>query len=84
MSRNITFVLNLQCLRRREVHLTASLNIFSVALLTGVQSAGCLDIRFNVGTSCERTAPLAEKNPPVRRETKDYQFPKNIFAPLRY
>jgi hypothetical protein len=30
--------------------------------LSGVQSAGWLDIHFTVGTSCERAAPLAEKN----------------------
>jgi hypothetical protein len=31
-------------------------------IILGVQSAGWLDIHFTVGTSCERAAPLAEKN----------------------
>jgi hypothetical protein len=32
----------------------------------GVQSAGWLDIRFTVGTSCERAAPLGEKHATAR------------------
>jgi hypothetical protein len=31
-----------------------------LSVISGVQSAGRLDIHFTVGTSCERTAPLAE------------------------
>jgi hypothetical protein len=33
---------------------------------TCVQCAGCLDIHFTVGMSCERAAPLAEKNAAAR------------------
>jgi hypothetical protein len=32
----------------------------------GVESAGSLDIQFTVGISCERAAPLAEKNAAAR------------------
>jgi hypothetical protein len=39
---------------------------FYTVNLTGVQSAGWLDIHFTVGTSCERAAPLAEKNAAAR------------------
>jgi hypothetical protein len=34
--------------------------------ISGAQSAGLLDIHFTVGTSCERAAPLAEKNAAVQ------------------
>jgi hypothetical protein len=34
--------------------------------IPGVQSAGWLDIHFTVGISCERAAPLAEKNVAAR------------------
>jgi hypothetical protein len=34
--------------------------------ISGVQSAGWLDIHFTVATSCERAAPLAEKNSTAR------------------
>jgi hypothetical protein len=35
---------------------------FPFVHISGVQSAGWLDIHFTVGTSCERAAPLAEEN----------------------
>jgi hypothetical protein len=34
--------------------------------ISGVQSAGWVDIRFTIGTSCERAAALAEKNAAAR------------------
>jgi hypothetical protein len=34
--------------------------------VSGVQSAGWLDIHFTAGASCERAAPLAEKNVAAR------------------
>jgi hypothetical protein len=36
------------------------------SLVSDVQSAGWLNIQFTVGTSCERAAPLAEKNAVAR------------------
>jgi hypothetical protein len=47
-----------------EVKLQCSISI--IFNISGVQSAGWLDIHFTVGTSCERAAPLAEKNASAR------------------
>jgi hypothetical protein len=42
----------------------------------GVQSAGCLDIHFTVGTSYERAAPLAEKNAAAGLSDFSYVVPR--------
>jgi hypothetical protein len=44
--------------------------------ISGVQYAGCWDIRFTVGTSCERAPPLAEKNAaPAAPRTETFDKP---------
>jgi hypothetical protein len=40
--------------------------VVGLEIISGVQSAGWSGIHFSVGTSCERAAPLAEKNAAAR------------------
>jgi hypothetical protein len=50
------------------MQITLFIRLFIIVnlIILGVQSAGLLDIHVTVGTSCERAAPLAEKNAAVR------------------
>jgi hypothetical protein len=67
----IKCVVKIICVQTEVASLSGSDAIIASSLgsnwiLSGVQSAGWLDIHFTVGTSCERAAPLAEENAAAR------------------
>jgi hypothetical protein len=52
---------------KRRIHVSPEyFLILYCPIISGVESAGSLGIHFTIGTSCERAAPLAQKNAAAR------------------